>query len=1059
MLSRRSKTRNHLCIALACLSISGCSQAKYRIDADREAYEVIAERNQDDRWANNNVSIDADPKSRFFDNYDPDHSPMPVDDPSSNQYMKEVDNIPGWKHWTDHGVREYLENPQWREQLASYTKVTEEGACELSLDSAIKLAYLHSPSHQRSLETVYLSSLDVTGQRFRLDTQFFGGTGTSYVHRGDISPTAIAFSPSSGGYVVEGPFDTPERNRFAITSPASASRRLATAGEVLIGFANSFTWDFTGSDASLGSSLANFSFVQPLLRGAGKDIALEQLTQSERTLLSNLRSYAQFRQGFFTQVAIGELGVSTPQRSGASTTLQSFSGVGGVGGYLGLLQQAQQIRNTEDLLRRQLQTLDRLEAFLRNELIDIVQVDLFRQEIEDARANLLDQTNRFELSVDNYKTQILGLPADLLATIDETAIEGFQLIPIEANPIVEALLETQRRIGEAGMLLDLRQRAEDLETELLSPDPTEQSAFELASMRVQSLNQAIMGRLDQLPNDLLLVESMLNEAVGPISKLTNQEIKSLILAYDDDIDTIIERFQSNANRIDAMLTSALANPSGKQDETGAVIEGNFQRDPELLLQVVSECKDILILQLIATDNNAEPQKTLEIAESLLVPVRGLKKLAERDIQRMEEMAPERERSMDATKIQRFREDRQRITSRLAELEFGENGLEESQQALKKIREASTEENREQTISELIAWTQSYTQFVDRLMLIPAQARIEVISVESIDLSPDQALEIALDNRLDFMNGRAAFVDQWRSIQIAADALQSNVSITGNWDLKTARNNPLDFRGDTSNLRLGFEFDAPLTRLLERNGYRESLIQFQRSRRALIQSHDGLQKGLRSLLRTLEQRRLQLEIQRRAVFIALRRVEQTQLSLLTPPPPVQPGARPQINPTTAINLLGAQRSLQSSQNSFLAAWLNEYAARLRLYRELGIMKLDAEGKWVEDPIDTEAYTARLTDFDDSAIEADLIDPNPNSRNAITSAARQPSIREQNATSALAKPPRPPSPKSLEGGPTATLKRRSSGFKLRQTIKNFTEPTTRVSERTSITPRVVESSVRR
>jgi hypothetical protein len=201
-----------------------------------------------------------------------------------------------------------------------------------------------------------------------------------------------------------------------------------------------------------------------------------------------------------------------------------------------------------------------------------------------------------------------------------------------------------------------------------------------------------------------------------------------------------------------------------------------------------------------------------------------------------------------------------------------------------------------------------------------------------------------------MNGRAALVDRWRAIQLAANALRSDLTITGSGDVRTARNNPVDFRAATSNLRLGLEFDAPLTRLLERNGYRETLIEYQRSRRDLIQSHDALQKGLRALLRTLTQRRLQLEIQRRSVSIALRRVEQTQLSLLSPPPPVVPGARPQINPTTAINLLGAQSSLQSSQNGFLAAWLNYYAARLRLYRELGVMQLDPSGRWIENSLD-------------------------------------------------------------------------------------------------------------
>ena len=242
----------------------------------------------------------------------------------------------------------------------------------------------------------------------------------------------------------------------------SASHRLATAGEVLVGFANSFAFEFTGGDVSLASSLANFSFIQPLLRGGGRHIALEQLTLSERRLLANLRAYSQFRQGFFTQIVIGELGVNGPQRSGQGTVLQSFSGFGGVGGYLDLLQQAQRIRNTEDNLRLQLRTRDRLEALYDNELIDIVQVDQFRQNIEVTRSNLLDQTNGLELAVDNYKTQILGLPSDLPTEVDEQLVEGFQLVPLESSPVVDSILELQSRLGIAGELLDLESRIGEL---------------------------------------------------------------------------------------------------------------------------------------------------------------------------------------------------------------------------------------------------------------------------------------------------------------------------------------------------------------------------------------------------------------------------------------------------------------------------------------------------------------------------------------------------------------------------------------------------------------------
>ncbi len=62
-----------------------------------------------------------------------------------------------------------------------------------------------------------------------------------------------------------------------------------------------------------------------------------------------------------------------------------------------------------------------------------------------------------------------------------------------------------------------------------------------------------------------------------------------------------------------------------------------------------------------------------------------------------------------------------------------------------------------------------------------------------------------------------------------------------------------------------------------------------------------------------------------------------------------GMNAKINPTMAINLLSAQSSLRDTQNSFLGAWLSYYAARMRLYRELGIMELDPQGRWIEYPI--------------------------------------------------------------------------------------------------------------
>jgi hypothetical protein len=87
------------------VAINGCSRTKYRLQADREAYHVIAERNVDPRWCVADYSIEIDPRSRYFDPCDPDRPPMPPDDPASHQYMHFVDGMKGWKHWHRNGDR------------------------------------------------------------------------------------------------------------------------------------------------------------------------------------------------------------------------------------------------------------------------------------------------------------------------------------------------------------------------------------------------------------------------------------------------------------------------------------------------------------------------------------------------------------------------------------------------------------------------------------------------------------------------------------------------------------------------------------------------------------------------------------------------------------------------------------------------------------------------------------------------------------------------------------------------------------------------------------------
>ena len=136
-------------------------------------------------------------------------------------------------------------------------------------------------------------------------------TGTGYA-----DPAGLGYDPSTGNTIVYPASHGRESNRLTLGDNPTAQlrRRFDSAGDLVAGFANSFVFEFTGDNADFTSSIANFAFVQPLLRGAGKHIALEQLTQAERNLLAAIRAYSQYRQGFFTRVTIGESAVTNVRR-------------------------------------------------------------------------------------------------------------------------------------------------------------------------------------------------------------------------------------------------------------------------------------------------------------------------------------------------------------------------------------------------------------------------------------------------------------------------------------------------------------------------------------------------------------------------------------------------------------------------------------------------------------------------------------------------------------------------------------------------------------------------
>ena len=269
-------------------SVSGCSRHWFRKTADRDAECVITQKG----GYLDNGQILAPASSRLHDPYSTDCPPMPPDDPASHQLMHCIDGKPGYPHWDKFGRIDSVEPQQWM----AYLPTDENGAIRLDLRDAIRVARVNSRDYQDNLETLYLSALDVSFERFRFDHQLFAGTGFIQDERGR----------RLGG-----------RSESSLNSAVGVTKLTATGGELLVGFANSLVWDSWGSDTDIFSSTIDFGLVQPLLRQGGRARVLENLTQTERRMLANVRQMNQFRQGFFVDIAVGRNSGSGPSRNGA----------------------------------------------------------------------------------------------------------------------------------------------------------------------------------------------------------------------------------------------------------------------------------------------------------------------------------------------------------------------------------------------------------------------------------------------------------------------------------------------------------------------------------------------------------------------------------------------------------------------------------------------------------------------------------------------------------------------------------------------------------------------
>ncbi|MCA9035204.1 MAG: TolC family protein [Planctomycetaceae bacterium] len=858
--------------SLSLSTFSGCSRQFWRRQAEKDTYNAVTEKLNDPRWQVPRIDLKPDVRSRFFDPYDPDCEPLPPDDPAAHEFMHCVNGKRGYKSWHKLGTALSIENPQWLEPYG----VAVQGAdpvighsqiqiLKVTLPDAVDLAYIHSRDYQTNIEDLYLDALALTLERFRLGVRFINTAGAA----------------PGAGFSLTNP--DPGRSNAAFRPAFGISQALPAGGQIAVELVNQTVWLFGSKDSS-ASSMA-FTLTQPLLLNAGRKIALEPLTQAERNVLYQARTLARFRQTLFTSVA------------------QS---------YLGLLQQKQNILNTENNLRQLREQLD-------------------AQEAQDSRKpNLLPEMlpqmpDDFEIP-ESLQGNLRYDGRTLTWTGEMTDAQEQELLALTDNEAYQAAVQ-QIIAYKQGNVVSL-------------------SAAQLRTNYNSTQNQLENSRrqyADQLDNLKITL------GLPPNVQL---EIDETLLAPFELISLKLIQAEKEFRELQLSLGQKLLPPA----DTGAAVDVEILKDylSELALdrdhlfevgltQVQNDFEPIRqILQATETDwQQTEDGRRYFISEGERERVMAD---LERDL-RLFRMS-EREFAIASATLDSFLEvaNADSAQSILQKLDADNNGTVEPSEmpsAWQYLKQANKSDSVSMDADKLMqfirkaafALREDLQRAAQSLQVVQAGLRVEAIALNRFALTsgepkPDieEVVRIGLEQRHDLMNARASVMDRRRAVEIAANRLESTMDLR--LSAKTGAG------GESSNYQGGIDFKTPMDMVDERNAYNVALINYQRERRAYMLLEDQIKQSIRQAWRQITVQEKRIEVDRQTVRNAALQYDNASLS-------AQGAAQ-----TNALNLLNALNSVLGAQNSLVSDWVTYENNRLNVFRDMGIMEIDRRGVWTD-----------------------------------------------------------------------------------------------------------------
>ncbi|HCO96724.1 MAG TPA: hypothetical protein DIU00_22765 [Phycisphaerales bacterium] len=312
----------------------------------------------------------------------------------------------------------------------------------LNLAQAVAMATAHNRDYQRQKEQLYLMALDLTLARHQFARQWFGTVDTSYIR--DSEDEQVGYNAGVG-----------------------FNRLLADGAQISTKIAVDWARFLTGDPRTSLGSILSAGVTQPLLRGRGRRVVQENLTQAERNALYQIRWFNRYRKTFVVSV---------------------------VAAYYDVLQQADAVNNAKNSYESKVVSRERLEMEAQAGRKDIFQVDQARQSELDARDSYVQTERRYKQQLDEFKI-MLSLPSHAEVELDQSELEALRKIGVtEPEYALDEAVETAWLLRLD--LADSKDAVEDAERKIMvAADNLGMELNLIGSAGVSSTERTKVGRL------------------------------------------------------------------------------------------------------------------------------------------------------------------------------------------------------------------------------------------------------------------------------------------------------------------------------------------------------------------------------------------------------------------------------------------------------------------------------------------------------------------------------------------------------------------------------------